>query len=202
MLQAAQEAITDRLKTPIQGTFLLFFIWFNYPTIQSLIINFNDSTMTEILYKDAYFKFKIPIYWTLGYIMISALVKIANENLNILITRISDSLSDWLSKAQWNKNIKLINEYRDKEKILMINITDMERYCNIIDSKSTASLNQFKSDSISANSKQNSHTLPNAIFNKIKTENEQIKSHSSSIKNLINDTKEKVLNNSYYDYSN
>tara|TARA_Y100001936_G_C16089411_1_gene684676 strand:- start:3476 stop:4048 length:573 start_codon:yes stop_codon:yes gene_type:complete len=109
MLEAAKEAISDRIKTPIIGTYLLFFTFVNYLQFHPLIVNFKSIEKTQEAYGSLDISFSVPAGYTLVYILISTLIKIANKTLDAGVEMVIDSIHEKVSERQRNDNLRKIN---------------------------------------------------------------------------------------------
>ena len=114
MLEAAKEAISDRIKTPIIGTYLLFFTFVNYLQFHPLIVNFKSIEKTQEAYGSLDISFWVPASYTLVYVIISAIIKVANKNWDGVIELVIVNTLDKLSKLHFRHNQIKIAELKNK----------------------------------------------------------------------------------------
>lgn len=114
MLDAAKEAITDRIKTPIIGTYLLFFTFVNYLQFHPLIVNFKSIEKTQEAFRTLDVNLWTPAGYTLIFVLISAIIKVANRNWDGLIELVIQNTLDKLSKLHFRYNLIEIAKLQNK----------------------------------------------------------------------------------------
>jgi len=124
MIDSVKDAITERIKTPIIGTYLLLFAWFNYLQIHKLIVNFNDFEKTKTAYEEISFSIYTPLKFTIVYILLLAVIKIFGQNWDTLVNIISNNILDKLSKFHFTENLKVIDTLTKKELIMSNSIAN------------------------------------------------------------------------------
>ena len=142
MLENLSDAIKDRIKTPIIGTYILLFIWFNYLIFNKLVLSFHDPLETEAIYKSIVFDFFKPLSFTILYVIVTALIKIINNNWDAFINLISNNLTDKMKGLHFTENLKTIGFLEDQN-IRMFNVIVRARTKN---SQMRSGLDQLSSN--------------------------------------------------------
>ena len=109
-----KEALLDRIKTPLIGSFAIILVAYNFPLFQNLAVSLSDATKTENAYTKIIKDISIcwPIIYSIIYVVLTGVIKIINTIWDELVNIMSSITLDYLSRIKKTENLITIDTLR------------------------------------------------------------------------------------------